>query len=218
MDKIVKNFQWIIVLFGLYNLFNIYQENEGKPGEIRKQGEGIKTQLEKNKKLKNEMEDFYKNAEEAKLKIQKVKESIEKTQQLLPSEISDSENLDLLRKTGEILNIKLMNINPGPEEVRGLFIAKQYTFEAKATYMQFIIFFEKIASNKRVLNIKNVSFKKLETPQKGKFTLIQGKFVLEAYKFNANFKEQPEPVAAPAPAGAPAKAPRKIKKKIEAEG
>jgi hypothetical protein len=45
MDKIVKNFQWIIVLFGLYNLFSIYQENEAKPEAIRKQGEGIKLQL-----------------------------------------------------------------------------------------------------------------------------------------------------------------------------
>jgi Tfp pilus assembly protein PilO len=163
------------------------------------------------------MEEFYKNAEEAKLKIQKVKESIEKTQQLLPSEISDSENLDLLRRTGEALNIKLMNINPGPEEVRGLFIAKQYTFEAKATYMQFIIFFERIASNKRVLNIKNVSFKKLETPQKGKFSLIHGKFILEAYRFNANFKETVEPAGVPGGTPAPA-APLKNVKKVEAEG
>jgi Tfp pilus assembly protein PilO len=192
MDKILKNIQWIIVLAGIYNLFTIYEENEPKPLAAKAQADIIKIKMEKNKKIKKDLDNFYKNIEEAKLKIQKVKESVAKTQQLLPSEISDTENMSLLRQIAETLNIKSVEIVPGLEDVKGLFVSKQYTFKAKATYVQFLIMFEKIASNKRVLNIKNVKLQRVDSHQRARFLLLQGSFVMEAYRYNSSAKELEE--------------------------
>jgi Tfp pilus assembly protein PilO len=192
VNKILKNIQWFIVLLGLYNLYTIYEENDPKPQLARSQAEALKVKFEKNKKIKKELDFFYKNIEEAKLKIQKVKESVAKTQQLLPSEISDNENMSLLRHIAETLNIKAVEIIPSNEEGKGLFISKQYTFKANATYVQFLIMFEKIASNKRVLNIKNVTLRRVDSPQRARFLLLQGSFVLEAYRYNPNAKELEE--------------------------
>jgi Tfp pilus assembly protein PilO len=189
MDKILKNIHWIIAAWASYNLFNIYTELSPKPEAIVMETQAIKAKITKNIKLKKDMDVFYKDIEEAKLKIQMVKESVIKTQQLLPSEISDEDNLALLRQAGDLVNIKSMEVAPGKEEVKGLFISKQYTFSAKATYLQFAVLFEKIANNKRMLNVKNVVLTKIDAPQRAKVQLLQGSFVLEAYRFNLNEKD-----------------------------
>jgi Tfp pilus assembly protein PilO len=201
MDKILKNLQWFIVVWCLYNLYEIYQEESPKPDATKSQSEAIKQKIEKNKKLKFDLDAFYKNIDEAKLKIQKVKESVAKTQQLLPSEISDSENIGLLKQAADSINIKSVEILPGFEESKGLFITKQYTFKAKATYVQFLILFEKLGNNKRVLNIRKLSLRKLDTIQRTKFLLLDGSFVLEAYRFNPNAKELEPEIALPTSKG-----------------
>lgn len=188
MEKLLKNIHLVIVLWTAYNLYTIYEEYDPKPEEARQQTERLRLKLAKNKKVKKEIDDFYKNIDEAKLKIQKVKESVEKTQQLLPTEISDLENMTLLRQVAEDLNIKSMKIIPGKEEAKGFFISKQYKFTGQATYVQFVVFFERISNNKRMLNIKDLNLAKAGE-QRGKFQMLQGSFILEAYKHNPNYKE-----------------------------
>lgn len=189
MEKFLKNFQWLVLLYGVYNVYAINEEYEPKPEQVRQGAEKIREKLNKNKKVKKEIDEFYKNIEEAKLKIEKVKESVEKTQQLLPGEISDIENVALLRRTGEDLNIKTMSIEPDVEVTNGIFISKKYKFRATATYIQFLILFERISNNKRVLNIKDLNLKGLSAGKRGGVQLLTGFFTLEAYRFNPNFKE-----------------------------
>lgn len=198
MDKFLKNIQWLIVAYASYNLYSIYEEYDPKPDIARAQTEQIRAKLAKNKKIKKEIDDFYKNIKEAEQKIEKVKESVEATQRLLPSEISDTENVALLRQTGEELNIKTMSITPGPEVVNGVFITKQYSFSAQATYVQFVVFFERIANNARILNIKNLKLKKTNGLRSAKIQFLSGSFVLEAYRYNPNYKD-PELESATAP-------------------
>jgi Tfp pilus assembly protein PilO len=189
MEKFLKNFQWFIILIGCYNLYTIFEENDPKPDLVRAEADKVRSKIAKNQKVKKDIDEFYKNIEEAKLKFQKVKESVEKTQQLLPTEISDIEYVKFLRQTAEDLNIKQMKIKPLNEEVNGLFISKGYEFTAKATYIQFLIFFEKVSNNKRVLNIKNVRLTKAEAVSRGKIQFISGAFILEAYRHNPNYKD-----------------------------
>ena len=87
------------------------------------------------------------------------------------------------------LHIKEMSITPEKDDDHGFYITRKYRFAAKATYLQFLIMFEKIGENKRILNISGLAFKKFEQSQRTKFQLIDGEFTLEAYKFNNSFKE-----------------------------
>lgn len=110
-------------------------------------------------------------------------------QQLLPGEISDSENMSLLRKLAEDINIKEVSISPETETDRGFYLARRYRIKAKATFLQFLIMFEKIAENKRILNVGESTFKKSDVLQRSKFQVIEGDLVIEAYRYNANYKE-----------------------------
>ena len=89
----------------------------------------------------------------------------------------------------EDVNIKEISISPETDETRAFLIARKYRFKAKATYLQFLIMFEKISESKRILNVAEVNFRKLDQPQRSKFQLIDGEFFLEAYKYNNNYKE-----------------------------
>ena len=189
MEKFLKNIQWLVFVYAAYNLYSINDEYDPKPDQVRAQNDKLRQKLNKSQKVKKEIDEFYKNIKEAELKIQKVRESVEKTQQLLPGEISDVENVALLRKVSEDLNIKTMNIVPTSEVINGIFITKQYRYNATATYIQFLIFFERISNSKRVLNIKELKLKKAQTTRRGTIQLLNGSFSLEAYKFNPNYKE-----------------------------
>lgn len=189
MSKLLKNLHWFIILIALFNIGMYWFETNEKIVEIQTQQEQQRQALAKAKKTKKEISSFYKDIDEAKGRIERVAQEIEKTQQLLPSEVSDTENISLLRKMAEDVNIKEVSIMPEGDDDRGFYIARRYKFRAKATYLQFLIMFEKISENKRILNVGELQFRKLEQPQRSKFQLIDGEFTLEAYKYNVNFKE-----------------------------
>ncbi len=190
MEKILRNIHWLIIAAALFNNGMIYKESDEKKAEVLIQQEAQRKVLQNAKKSKKEILSFYKDIDEAKNRIERVAKEIEKTQQLLPSEVSDIENISLLRGMAEDVNIKEVSITPDVDEERGFYIARKYKFKAKATYLQFLIVFEKISENKRILNISDLVFKKIEQPQRSKFQLIDGEFDMEAYRYNPKFKEE----------------------------
>lgn len=189
MEKLLKNLHWFIIAYAAFELFTLYTDANEKLVEIESQQEVRKAELSKNKKVQREISNYYKNIEEEKVKIERVASEIEKMQQLLPSEISDSDNINLLRKMADDVNIKEISIAPETELDRGFYLARRYRIKAKATFLQFLIMFEKIAENKRILNVGESSFKKSEVPQRSKFQVIDGELIIESYRYNANFKE-----------------------------
>lgn len=189
MEKLLKNLHWLIIAYAAFELYNLYFDANEKLVSIESQQEVRRAELSKNKKIQREIANYYKNIEEEKIKIERVAREIEKMQQLLPSEISDSDNINLLRKMADDVNIKEMSIAPETEIDRGFYLARRYRIKAKATFLQFLIMFEKIAENKRILNVGESSFKKSEQPQRSKFQVIDGELIIEAYRYNANFKE-----------------------------
>lgn len=189
MEKLFKNIHWFIISLALFNIGSYYLEITEKIESMKIQQEQQRLALAKAKKTKKEIASFYKNIEEAKNKIERVAQEIEKTQQLLPSEVADTDIITILRNMAEDVNIKEMSIMPEGDDDRGFYIARRYKFKAKATYLQLLIMFEKISENKRILNVSELTLKKLEKPQRSKFQLSDCEFTLEAYKYNVNFKE-----------------------------
>lgn len=189
MGALLRNLHWIIILASIAltvkDYFELEEGAQAKKAEIAKSEED----LAKNEKIKKGIKKYLSNIDEEKAKIERVAQEIEKTQQLLPSDISDTENIGLLRKMSEEINMKEVSISPDQDDNRGFYIARKYKFKAKATYLQFLVIFEKIAESTRILNVGELEFKKLDQPQRSKFQLIDGTFFLEAYKYNMGYKE-----------------------------
>ncbi len=189
MVKILKNLHWFIIAYAAFNFYTMYEAKNEEIVGLEGQVEVQKTALVRNKNTQKEISNYYANIKEEKDKIEKVALEIEKMQQLLPSEISDTENIHLLRSLADDVNVKDISIAPEQEANRGFFFARRYKIKAKATFLQFLILFEKIGENKRILNVGEATFRKSDEPQRGKFQIIAGEFVIEAYRYNAQFKE-----------------------------
>ena len=189
MEKILKNIHWLIIAYAAFELYSLYMEVNEKLLDIESNQEVQRVALINNKKIQKEIANYYKNIEVEKLKIERVASEIEKMQQLLPSDISDTENMILLRKMGDDVNIKEMSISPETESARGFYFSRKYKIKAKATYLQFLIMLEKIAENKRILNVIDSTFNKTERVQRSKFQVIDGEMTIEAYRYNTNYKE-----------------------------
>ena len=189
MGKITKNLHWFIIAYAGFELYTAYMIANENLMRIESNEETQIIQARQYKKTLKEIENYYKNIEVEKLKIERVANEIEKMQQLLPSEISDTENISLLRRMGDDVNIKEMSITPEMEVDRGFYFARKYKVKAKATFLQFLIMLEKISENKRILNVVDSTFKKTERVQRSKFQVIDGEMTIEAYRYNVNFKE-----------------------------
>ncbi len=189
MKKIVAHIHWLIIAYATYNIMTYLQEVDEKKAEIKTKQELETKSLQKARKSKKEIATFYNDINEAKNKIERVAMEIEKNQQLLPADISDTENINLLKKMADDVNVKEINISPQSDENREFYIARKYKVKAKATYLQFLIMFEKISEYKRILNVSELTLHKMEQPQRGKFQLVEGSFTLEAYRINQAFKE-----------------------------
>jgi Tfp pilus assembly protein PilO len=189
MSKILKNLHWIIIAYSVYSFYSIYMEKDEQLNTTTAKEASLQNDLKKSKKLQREVQNFHKNIGEEKAKIERVAQEIEKTQQLLPSDLSDTENINLLRRLADEVNVKEISIAPEREVDQGFFITRGYNVTAKATFLQFLILFEKISENKRILNVGDCSFKKSTDPQRGKYQIINGQFKIYAYRYNVNFKE-----------------------------
>lgn len=189
MSTLISKAHWIIILWVSFNLYNSWTEQEEK--KISKQDKLpiLKSRIKKAKKEKKQMEKYFRDIDQAKERIERVAEAVEKLQKKLPSNISDTQNLELIKGLAENLNIKNIFLTPGAEENKGFYMIKRYEFKAVGTFLQFLIFFEKIAENDRLLNVISLKMKKTAKKQRGRFQLINCDAVIVAYKYNQNHKE-----------------------------
>lgn len=193
MDKLIKILPVIALLYSGFTGFTLYEEKENEVMNAEMEISAQQTELAQSKKTKQEIQDYYKNIELEKAKLGKVSLEIERMQQLFPSEISDNDNMTLLRSFASDVNIKqVASISPDAELDKGFYISKGYRFKAQGTFLQFLIMFEKIGDAKRIMNIRELTFSKADAPQKGKFQMITAEFLIETYKFNPNYVEPVE--------------------------
>jgi len=190
MEKIVANIWLMIIAYTGYSVWEAFNLHTEKVEIARNQIPEIQSNIAKMQKEKKQLENYFSDIEEAKARIEKVAAEIEKLQQQFPSEISDTDNLALISSIAEILNVKNIFLQPGSEENKGFFYAKLYNIKASGTFLQFLIFLEKISEAKRLMNIHSIKLSHMEKAQKGRFQLINADINIEVYRYNPNFREK----------------------------
>ncbi len=189
MNGLIKKLPLLIILYTAYTAYDMFEIHKQKLQEAKDRIPVLQNQINKAKQKKKDLKRYFQDIEEAKKNIELVAQEVEKVQRQLPSEISDAENLQLVKGIAESLNIKNVFLQPKDELDKGFYYIKNYEMKATGTFLQFLIFFEKIAENKRLLNIRDVELKQLDSPQRGRFQLINSRIIIQAYRFNPNHKE-----------------------------
>lgn len=187
-NKIISNLHFFILLYGLYGAWLMFDEHTLKIEELDAQFPAVQQELEQNQKKVKEIQDFVKKTEESKVRVEEVARNIEAAQKQLPAEINDNQIITFFNQEITSLNIKDPNITPGSEAITTYFISKPYEVKAKGTFLQFLIFFERIGNATRIYNVKNLKLVNTDPSQRGRFQLVSGESTIEAFRFNPDFK------------------------------
>jgi Tfp pilus assembly protein PilO len=188
VNKLISNVHILILLYGLYGAWSLYDEHDVAYQEIITRGSGIDEEIDKLEKKVKEIQEFSKKTSEYKTRVEEVAKTIETVQKQLPAETNDTQILTFFQNEINALNIKDANFTPGKEEKSTYYISKEYSLKARGTFLQFLIFLERIGKADRIYNIKELKLTSLAEGQKGRFQLITGEGAIQAFRFNPEFK------------------------------
>lgn len=187
-EKIGQNLHFILLAWGIVSGYYMYEDHLLRIQGVEDQFPAINADIATAEIKIKEIKDFELKAEESKVRVKEVAKNIEAVQKQLPSDINDNQIITFLNQEMRTLNIKDPDIVPAVEVPGTFFISKAYNIKAKGTFLQFLVFFERIGSADRIYNVKKLKIVNGETNQRGRFQMINSETELDAYKFNPDFK------------------------------
>lgn len=188
VNKLISNAHVFLLLYGLYGVYEKYETHTFELEQVESQFPQIEADIAKNEAKVKEIQEFVKKADEYKVRVEEVAKNIEAVQRQLPAETNDSQILSFFQKEMSILNIKDPALTPGKETKNVYYIGKDYSLKANGTFLQFLIFLERIGTSDRIYNIKSLKLAVGDGKRKGRFQVINGEVLIEAYRFNPEFR------------------------------
>lgn len=188
LNKFISNLHYLIIAYGLWGAYEMYETHTVELEQITSQVSAIESEIVNLEQKVKEIQDFKDKTEEYKIRVEEVAKNIETVQKQLPAEISDPQILTYFNQEMTVLNIKDPNLVPGKEESSTYYISKDYTLKAKGTFLQFLIFFERIGNAARIYNVKSLKLVAVEEKKRGRFQIVSGEGVIQAFRYNPSFK------------------------------
>ena len=187
-----KYIPFLIIAFTVWMIWEDFSFHEKEIERIQSSLPVVENKIKRKTKQKGQIKDFLKNIEEAKSRVKLVAEEISAVQKKLPDTISDARNLEALKNIANELTIKNPSFSQGEEEDKGFYISKSYNFKAEGTYLQFLLFIEKVHNSDLLLNVRSMSLKSpkpsANTRHRGRYQVLEGNIVLEVYRYNDSYK------------------------------
>jgi len=188
VNKFIANIEVLIILYALNGICDLYDEHTVQVDSLRAEFPQMDQEIKSTNIKLQEIKDFLKKTDEYKARVEGVAKNIEEVQKQLPGEINDSQILTFLNGEINALNIKDPSLVPGKEEASTYFISKEYNFKIKGTFLQFLILLERIGNAERIYNVKSFKLLASNEPKKGRFQVVNGEGVIQAFRYNPDFK------------------------------
>jgi Tfp pilus assembly protein PilO len=196
-DFFLKNIHMIIIAYTALGLYDIYEQKMQQLEQEKQETPTLENKIRKAKRKLREINKFKQNLNVSKQRVREVVKQIEKVQKQLPTDVNDAEVQQLVGNIAKDLKIKNPSPSPGKEVLNGFYFAKDYKFSAEGTFLQFLIFFEKLAKAERILNVKKVRMAHIKQEIRSRFQVLNITAIVESFRYNKNYEEKVD-VEAPA--------------------
>jgi Tfp pilus assembly protein PilO len=177
-----------------YFLYLGYEKHTLYSESLRTENENtpvIQGQLSRKKNELAEIELYFSEKDKMIERIHAATKEIEKSQKRLPDKADTANTLEEIKKIATNLNIKNLVFGvDNKEEDKGFYILNTYNLKATGTYLQFLIFLEKIAEQERILNVRTLTFTKAPKSGQGRFQLIAAEIEIEGYRYDVGHVEE----------------------------
>jgi Tfp pilus assembly protein PilO len=188
INKIIASIHWLGIFMIAVNLWNLYEEHSIQLNELISVKRKLENDIINRKKELEEIKAYQKYEDEYKLRIEVVAKDIEKIQRQLPQETNDEKIISFLRSEMTLLNIKNGTVAPGQEHINPYSISKDYILKAEGTFLQFLVFFERLRDNERIYNIKDLKITNSNDTQKGRYRMLTFSGVIQAFRYKPDSK------------------------------
>lgn len=188
-NKLLAQLHILILLYAAYSVYTSYEEFEANYAAQEQQVPGIESDISNFKKRLKAIDQYKKNIENSRKSVEEVFKNIERVQKQLPAEVNDIDILDYIAKEGRGLNVPEIVGTPMKEQAEGFYVIKPYEIKARGTFLQLVVFMERLAGAERLYNVRKFKLSADEVPQKGRFQVISLLAEIETYKYNQSYKE-----------------------------
>lgn len=188
-SKILSKLHIIILLYTAYAAYGYYEDYQARLLVTSEQIPSLEKDIVGLKKRLEAIDTYKKNIESSKKSVEEVFKNIEKVQRQLPAEVNDIDILDHIAKEGRQLNIPELTSTPLNQVTEGFSITKPFRVKGKGTFLQLVVFLERLSRTDRIFNIQKVDLIAPLTAQKGRFQVIDMDGIIETYKYNQGYKE-----------------------------
>ena len=183
---------FLIIAYFAFGIYQKYVDNqyiiESNLGILKT----FKDQITKKEKEKVAAKEFAKNIETARERNENMTRELDILKKKFPSNISQEEDTSLLKNITDNLNMKNIEVSFVEEDDKEFYLIKRYSLKAQGTYLQYLIFLEKMSEIDRFLSIKSVKLETPDNPIRGRYQLINTTTLVESFSRNEVSKEEDE--------------------------
>ncbi len=188
MKALFKFLPFIILIFGLWEFYGFYNEKSKRMEEldseiieINNNNNSIQEDIKKIKSVSKG------SVDELQKKVLEAKGNLDKVSKLIPPISDKTVILEELSSVARDLNIRDISFKPKYEKENhdGLYITNGIEFKGKGTFLQFLVFFEKIKKLDRIFNIDSLKVQNKTLKKSGKHVLVDFKAVIETFHYSS---------------------------------
>ena len=188
MNLLLPYLHILLLAWAFYSGYEVYNENSVKIEGVKERNQIQRAKLKKTERQLKQVKKFQENLEESKSRVKEVVEKISEMQKQLPSDIKDIEVTGKLTDFATMLKMVNPEVTPAVEVNRNFYFSKDYNLDMQGTYLQALIFFEKLENLSKQDRILNVKYLKLSVSEsadsRSRFKILDQTTTVEAYRYN----------------------------------
>src|SRR3989339_1049099 len=192
-NTILPKLYLLIIAYIGWGLYQDYEVIEEKKAELLTQEIASNAKLKKLGTQREKIKEYFSDIDAAKERIEKANLQIEELQKKFPSEISTTADLDFFTQIATSLKMKEVRPQLQSEISKDFYFEQRYFLSTRGTYLQNLIFLEKVAQAERLYNIDSITLNVANEQKMGRFQVISSDIVLVGYRYNKNYKPPPPP-------------------------
>ena len=157
-----------------------------KKDEIQKEEKKLK---DAEKKVK-ESKEFIKNLEVKRQTLRSLTQQLNDTRATLSEDIDIPAFIKMVVTEAKKVGLTVNSIQPTVERPQELYVEQRFDMSYRGVFVQLVVFLERLANLQKIIRTDEIEIHPVSAPTQGRFAEIEGKLVLQTYKYSGAKPEE----------------------------
>ena len=172
ISKIIGKIHFAIIAYFIFGVYEKYIEHSDKIENLKNSQESKEAQVKKRQQDTATRELLESDVGSAKQRIENMAKELDLLKKKLPLRVSPEKDISLFESMINDVNMKNISVTSTGVKKEQSYVMSEYSITAQGTYLQLLIFLEKLAEMDRLLNVQSVILKTPEENVRGRYQVI----------------------------------------------